>query len=141
MAEKQTIEFELVSPEHKLVEEPVTLVVIPGEEGEFGVGPGHTSLVASLRPGVVALYTDGAEEPRRIFVASGFADVTGELCTILAEEAVNVNDLDKEKLEQSIRDLNEDLGLVEEKADRMRVERQLVLTKAKLSAVTGQLVL
>ena len=76
--ERNTIHFELVSPEACLVSAPVKMAVIPGEEGEFGVLAGHASLVASLRPGVVELYSEqDGEEPRKILIAGGFADVSG----------------------------------------------------------------
>ena len=139
-----TIQFELVSPEEKLVSEPVKMAVIPGEEGEFGVLAGHASLVASLRPGVVELYAEGEDAdapPRKIFIAGGFADVTAEACTVLAEEAVSVNDIDQAAVEQQIANLNEDLGLAEEAADKARIERRLDLAKARLQAVSGQLVI
>ncbi|MCB1720904.1 MAG: ATP synthase F1 subunit epsilon [Rhodospirillales bacterium] len=135
-----TIQFELVSPEEKLVSAPVHMAVIPGEEGEFGVLAGHSSLVASLQPGVVALYDEPQGEPRKIFIAGGFADVSAAQCTVLAEEAVLVSDLDQAKIEQKIADLNEDLGIAEEAADKARIEKRLNLFKAKLSAVTGHLV-
>ena len=130
------IQFELVSPEEKLVSEPVHMAVIPGEEGEFGVMSGHSALVAALKPGVVALYEKENGTARKIFVAGGFADVTGAQCTILAEEAVDVDDLNKSDLEQKIKDLNEDLGLAKEEADKIRIEKRLSLTEAKLKAVS-----
>lgn len=134
-----TINFELVSPERKLIEEPVNMAVIPGEDGEFGVGQGHASVLSSLRPGVVALYSEGSDEPQRIFVAGGFADVTAELCTVLAEEAVNVNDLDKQEIETAIAALNDDLAEAEDASAKARVESKIVIEKARLSAVTGVL--
>ena len=137
---EQTIQFELVSPEEKLVSEPVKMAVIPGEEGEFGVLAGHASLVASLRPGVVELYAEGQEAAsQRIFIAGGFADVTGEQCTVLAEEAVNVDTLVQSEIEQQIADLNEDLERAQDDIEKARVEKRLVMAKAKLSAITGQL--
>jgi F-type H+-transporting ATPase subunit epsilon len=136
----EKIHFELVSPEEKLVSEPVALATIPGEEGEFGVGPGHTSIVANLKPGVVSLYAEKGGQPRRIFIAGGFADVTGAQCSVLAEEAVNVNDLNQAQLEQELKDLSEDLTLVKEQAEKTRIEKKLVLIKAKLQAVTGKIV-
>lgn len=133
------INFELVSPEEKLVSEPVHMVVIPGEEGEMGIGAHHASLVASLKPGVVALYKDSLDEqPRRIFIAGGFADVTGVTCTVLAEEAMDVSKLDAEQLQKNIRDLEEDLGLAAEMADKIRIESKLKLAKTKLNAATGR---
>lgn len=137
---QQTIAFELVSPERKLVSEPVRMAVIPGEAGEFGVGAGHTSLLASLRPGVVKLYKDNDNTPdRRIFIAGGFADVTATLCTVLAEEAVNLDDLKQADIEQDIRNLNEDLIGASEEIDRLRITRQIALAKAKLQAITGKI--
>ena len=135
---KNEIQFELVSPEEKLVSESVLRATIPGDVGEFGVGAEHMSLVSSLKPGVVTLVSECGEE-RKIFIAGGFADVTGANCTILAEEAVNVSDLDQSELEQKLQDLSEDLGLVEEEADKRRVNRDIALVKAKLQAVTGQI--
>ncbi len=136
--EKQTIEFELVSPERKLVSEPVAMAVIPGEEGEFGAGPGHASLVSSLNPGILKLYTSANDEPRKIFVAGGFADVTAENCTVLAEQAIAFEDLDQKEIEQELKDLNEDLGMAEEETDKAKVQARLEIAKAKRRAVTGE---
>ena len=137
----QTIAFELVSPEARLVSEPVSMAVIPGEEGTFGVGADHSALVAALKPGVVELYKEGTNEPfRKIFIAGGFADVTGSHCTVLAEQAVNVNDLDQAKLEQEQKNLSEDLGIAKDDSEKARINRRIEMTKAKLAAVTGKLV-
>ena len=137
---EQTIDFELVSPERKLVSEPVSMAVIPGSEGEMGVGAGHASVLTSLNPGVVALYTNDNESPRRIFVAGGFADVTAEICTVLAEEAIPVEDLDKGAIEQALKDLDEDLGMTVEESDKAKIEDRISITKAKYRAVTGEAV-
>ena len=142
-AETNTFNFELVSPEEKLLSTPATMVVVPGEEGDFGVMPQHSALVSSIRPGVIEVHDndDENEEPRRIFVAGGFADVTPDSLTVLAEEAVLVSDLNKDDLEQAIRNLEDDLNLVEGDIDKDRVQQKLIVTKAKLQAVTGELVL
>lgn len=135
------INFELVSPEARLVSEPVSMAVMPGEEGEFGVGADHAALVASLRSGVVELYKDGGDKPfRRIFITGGFADVTGTSCSVLAEEAVNVDDLSRETLEQELKTLAESLGYATAEVEKARIERRIDITKERLSAVTGQIV-
>lgn len=131
------IHFELVSPEEKLVSEDVRMAVMPGDAGYFGVMGGHASLLASLGNGVVKLYKeDGDSNPRRIFIAGGFADVTPDLCMILAEEAIDTTQLNSDELTQSLKDLEEDLGLCVETADRTRVREKIVLTKAKLAAIS-----
>ena len=137
----QTFNFELVSPERRLIAEPATKVIVPGEEGVFGVLPNHSSLLATVKPGVVEIYTDGAAEPRRVFIAGGFADVTATNCTILAEEAVNVNDLKQSDIEQSIANLKEDLARATDAVEKARIEKRITLARAKLEAVTGHIIL
>src|ERR1700744_4263440 len=99
MADKitdKTFKFELVSPERILASEEVGMVVVPGGDGDFGVLAEHAPLVSTIRPGVVAVYMPSGEV-KKIFVSGGFADVTGTLCSVLAEEAVNVNEIDRSK--------------------------------------------
>ncbi len=127
------IQFELVSPERRLFSEPVNMAVIPGAEGRFGVLPGHSALVAALKAGVVELEIEG-QDNRKIFIAGGFADVTAEQCIVLAEEAVNIADINKDALEQEIANLTEDLGLAAEPADQARIQKRLQLAGAKLQA-------
>ena len=81
-----TLAFELVSPERLLVSRDVEMAVVPGEEGDFGALPGHAPFLSQVRSGVVEIYEDGAAV-ERLFVAGGFAEVTGERCSVLAEEA------------------------------------------------------
>ncbi|MBK6895354.1 MAG: ATP synthase F1 subunit epsilon [Alphaproteobacteria bacterium] len=133
----RTIHFDLVSPEKKLVSEDVHMAVIPGDEGVFGVMAGHCSLVASLSPGVVKLYKDDKGTARKIFIAGGFADVTAAKCSILAEEAIPVEELDSPKLTQQLKDLREDLGLAKDKADQRRIKSQIKLVEAKISAASA----
>lgn len=132
------INFELVSPAAKLVSEAMYLVEIPGDDGAFGVASGHCSLVSSLRAGVVRLHKEqGTSDVREIFIAGGFADVTAQSCTILAEEAIDVKDLNKESLEQYLADLAEDLEMSEGAEDKKRVQAKISLTQAKLNAVSA----
>jgi F-type H+-transporting ATPase subunit epsilon len=141
MADSQnqaTFTFELVSPERKLMSGPATCVVIPGEEGDFGVLPGHSALVATIRPGVVEITMAGAEQPQRVFIAGGFADVSPTNCTVLAEEAINIADLNQADLEQTIRNLTEDMTMAKDELEKVRVQRKLTLTRAKLQGVTGK---
>ncbi|HVJ53945.1 MAG TPA: ATP synthase F1 subunit epsilon [Aliidongia sp.] len=88
------VNFELVSPARILVSEAVDMVVIPGAEGDFGVLPNHAPLISSIRPGTIAVY-EGSAVVERIFIAGGFAEVTPDRCTVLADEAVNVTELDR----------------------------------------------
>lgn len=80
------LHFSLVAPERQLFSGDVEQVDAPGAEGDFGVLAGHAPFMTTLREGIVTI-TDGGT--RRAFsIQGGFADVTGEGLTILAEQAV-----------------------------------------------------
>ena len=97
-----TVEFELVAPEELLFSEPVELVVVPGAEGDFGVLPGHSPLISTLRTGVIAVYGNDAVS-QRIFVSGGFAEVTPERCTVLADEAVTLESANRSDVEERVK--------------------------------------
>ena len=131
MAEK--VAFELVSPERLIVSAPVDMVVVPGSEGDFGVLPGHTLFISSIRPGVIEIFDKGAVT-ERIFVSGGFAEATPERCTVLANEAMPVGDLKRAEIEPRIRDLREDVSDAKGEAEREEAERRLAVAEAMLAA-------
>ncbi len=90
MADK--LQFELVSPEKLLLSEPVGMVIVPGTEGNFGVLPGHALFISTVRPGVIDVYEDKTVS-ERIFVSGGFAEVTPERCTVLADNVQDCSDV------------------------------------------------
>lgn len=138
MESAQTFNFELVSPEKKLIAEQAWQVTIPGEDGTFGVRAGHMSLVASVRTGVIEVISAQGQAPKKIFITGGFADVTAKNCTVLAEEAVNLADLDASKLEHDIRTLQEKLNLAQDPIEKARLTRQINTAKAKLDALSAK---
>jgi len=101
----KTVEFELVSPAKLLKSEPVEMVVIPGAEGDIGVLPGHTPLIATMRPGVIDIHKGGSVK-ERVFIAGGFCEVSPERCTVLAEEAIEVRSIDKATAQKRFDDAN-----------------------------------
>ena len=90
------VEFELVSPMRLVHSEPVDMVVVPGGDGDFGVLPGHTPILTTVRPGVVSVYENGAVN-KKLFVEGGFAEANEERCTVLADAAVAVEDIDRQQ--------------------------------------------
>ncbi|AIB10833.1 F0F1 ATP synthase subunit epsilon [Azospirillum brasilense] len=131
MADK--VEFELVSPEKLLTSQPVDMVVVPGSEGDFGVLAGHSPMISTVRPGVIDVY-EADRVVDRVFVAGGFAEVTETRCTVLAEEAIAVAEIDRAKVEQQIRDLGEDLEDAKSDDEKARVEAKIAIARAKLDA-------
>ncbi len=82
------LHFELVTPERQVRSESVTMVVVPGTEGDFGVLAGHAPFMSTLRNGDIAIYRGGMNvEPERIAVEGGFAEVSDRGLTVLAEKA------------------------------------------------------
>ena len=96
-----TFQLELVSPEKLLLSRQVEMVVIPAAEGEMGVLPGHAAMIVTLRGGVIRV-VEGGKDAERLFVAGGFAEVTPERVTILADEATPVAELSKAEADRRI---------------------------------------
>ena len=118
------LHFELVSPAKLLFSGDVASVTIPGSEGDMGILAGHAPVLATLRPGVVTVTRDsGAAE--RIFVRGGFADVTPEGLTILAEEAILLADLSAERIASEIKDAEEDVADAKDAVVRDRAQTTL----------------
>ncbi len=127
MAEK--IQFELVSPAKLLVSEPVEMVVVPGDDGDFGAMARHTPLISTVRPGVIDVHDNG-KITSRIFVAGGFAEVTGERVTVLAEEAFPLEELTAELAAErrSVADIA--LNDAKTELERSRALRQAAVAEA-----------
>ncbi|RIK93687.1 MAG: F0F1 ATP synthase subunit epsilon [Proteobacteria bacterium] len=106
MADK--IRFELVSPERLLMSTQADMVVVPGTAGEFGVMAGHVPLVSTIRPGIVEVHDGGSVA--KLYVRGGFAEVAADVLTVLAEEAVALADLTAAEVEQTLRNLSEDIA-------------------------------
>jgi F-type H+-transporting ATPase subunit epsilon len=145
MADK--LQFELVSPEKLLLSEPVGMVVVPGTEGNFGVLPGHALFISTVRPGVIDVYEDNTIS-ERIFVSGGFAEVTPERCTVLADEALPISSLDRGAIEAEARVIESTIGGLKDQAGRSSgaereeaiaklraAERRLAIAAAKLVAL------
>jgi len=145
MAER--VQFELVTPERLLLSEMVEMVVVPGTEGNFGVLPGHAPLISSIRPGTIDVY-EGQRITRRIFVVSGIAEVTPERCTVLADEALSPDELDRGSIEAELQTVQGNLPSLRDQVARAtgteretllielrRLERQQNVLQAELQAL------
>ena len=95
------LQFSLVSPAREIFSGEVDHVIAPGTEGEFGVLPHHAPFMSTLKNGVVRVL-EGEAVAMRIFVRGGFADVTPDGLTILAEEAVDLATLDASELSERL---------------------------------------
>jgi F-type H+-transporting ATPase subunit epsilon len=104
----EPFQFELVSPERLLMSDAVDQVVVPGSEGYFTVLKGHAPMMSTMRPGVLEVAQGGGTV--RIFVRGGFADVSTGGLTVLAEQAIPLDNLDDAVLAQEVRNAEEDVA-------------------------------
>ena len=98
MADK--LHISLVSPEKELFSGEVDQVDVPGTEGDLGILPNQSPLMAAIRTGAITVYIEGVET--QYFVQGGFADVTPEGLTVLAEKAVAMTELDKDTIRSDL---------------------------------------
>jgi F-type H+-transporting ATPase subunit epsilon len=103
-----SFQFELVSPERLLFAGEVDSVVVPASEGQITVLKDHAPFMSTMKPGVVEV-SDGART-QRLFVRGGFADVSAKGLTILAEQAVPVEELDLAAINAEIKNAEEDFN-------------------------------
>ena len=109
-------QLEIVSPDRLLLSQPVDMAVIPAAEGEMGVLPGHAPMIVLLRGGTIVLH-EGGHPTARLYVSGGFAEITPERCTVLADEAVPVAEVSRAEGERRLAAAQADLAAV----DKMNV--------------------
>ena len=88
------VSFQLVMPEREVLATEADMVVVPGSEGDFGVLHGHAPLISTVRPGVLEVL-QGNKVEQRFLVVGGFAEVTPERCTVLANKAIPLAEVNK----------------------------------------------
>ena len=98
-----TMKFDLVSPERSLASVAATEVRLPGTEGDMTVMAGHSPVITTLRPGIVRVLGGGTD--LEFTVTGGFAEITGDSCTVLAERSLPVQDMTQEHFDAMVADL------------------------------------
>ncbi len=121
------ISFDLVSPENLIFNDEVGMIIVPGKDGDFGVLPGHSKVMSSLRPGRVMVYGEDKNLLKSFFVSGGFAEVNPEKCIVLAESVDEINTIEKSAIEKEVQEL--------EGQESDIAKEQLFIAKAKLEAL------
>ena len=127
------VALEIVSPERLLLSRDVEMVVIPASEGEMGVLPNHAPMIVLLRGGTIAIH-EGGQVTDRLYVSGGFAEITPERCTVLADEAVPTAELSRaegeRRLSEAEAEYNEankaDVPALDAAMDRMQSARAMI---------------
>jgi F-type H+-transporting ATPase subunit epsilon len=122
------ISFRLVMPERELVNIEADMVVVPGVEGDFGAMHGHAPLISIVRPGVLEVI-QGSKVEQRFMVVGGFAEVTPERCTVLADEATPFEEVTAEQLAERERQAERDITDAGNDAEKAKAEKELAVAK------------
>lgn len=131
-----TFKFELVSPERILMSVDAEQAVVPGAEGEFTVLPGHAPVVSTLLPGVIHVTTPNSKQA--VFVRSGFAEVTAEQLTVLAERAFIVEEVDPRQIDHELELAEKALDSADTDDARMHISRAIEELRALQAAEAGR---
>jgi F-type H+-transporting ATPase subunit epsilon len=128
--------FELVSPERLLLSEMVTEVVIPATEGEMTVMAHHAPTMTTIKPGIVSVRSaSGAKQDYVVF--GGFADILPTGCTLLAESAVPVEEMNKDELTRRIEAAQKELDDAEHHEHKSKLE-SFIMEMTHLRGVVEQ---
>jgi F-type H+-transporting ATPase subunit epsilon len=107
-----TMQFDLVSPERRLASLEVTSVQIPGADGDMTAMAGHSPVITTLRPGV--LIVEGPEGTSEYVVTGGFAEITAEGVSVLAERSLAKGDMTQERLDEMIEEAQNEYSKAKE---------------------------
>ena len=124
-----TMQFDLVSPERRLVSVPVREVRLPGTDGDLTAMPGHAATMVTLRPGLVTV-VDGQGTATEFAVTGGFAEINGESVTLLAERGHPRAEITQEVYNEMMREAQRSHAGVE--ARRESLGDEVVAASAKM---------
>ncbi|MGI4851547.1 MAG: ATP synthase F1 subunit epsilon [Janthinobacterium lividum] len=127
----ETFLLQLVSPEHIVLSDHVTMVVVPGAQGDMGILAHHMSLISTLRAGLIKIYQEDTLV-QQFYVSSGFVHVGEKDCSVIAEECVALENLDLETLILRIDEKNKALDVARGEEERAALKRDLQFANLQL---------
>jgi len=95
-----TIQFDLVSPEHKLASVEALEIQIPGADGDFTAMAEHAPMLTTLRPGLLSVTT--TNNVTEYIVTGGFVEISGTNASVLAEQALPKAEVTREVIDNLI---------------------------------------
>lgn len=125
------LHFQLISPEKIVFSEAVSMVVLPGAQGNIGILPHHAPMISSLQSGVIEVF-QGEDITERIFVAGGFAEIIDEGCNVIADDAIFVKDIHPDDLEAYIRQVMTEIETTPDMDERELLQQNLLIARAKI---------
>ena len=121
---KETFEFELITPDRIVAYGKAAMILMQGELGEFGVLPKHSSMLSKVYPGIVTVIYNKSEY-KKLFISSGFADVNETNCSVLVENAIDLDNVSNDELQIELRSLRakaKGVHLSEKETEELMIE-------------------
>jgi F-type H+-transporting ATPase subunit epsilon len=106
---------------------------VPGVKGEFGVLAGHAPFMSTIRSGAISIHAGG--EVTRTFIRGGFAEVTSEGLTILAEEAIDLATVDAADIQRELTEAREDWGQARNEDETRDAQARIEKFEALMAAI------
>lgn len=130
-----TMHVDIVSAEREIFSGTVEMLVAPTVEGEVGILPRHSQLIAKLRPGEVRLTLPNQSEPHSIYVSGGILEVQPHVVTVLSDTAVRAKDLDEAAALQAKKQAEDMLADHKSDIDMARARAELTAALAQLELI------
>ena len=124
---EKTFFFELITPSKNLIADDFDMVVVPGEEGDFGVLPNHSNLISQIRPGVLNTYKNNKVD-KSFFLYSGFSEVSNNKLIVLSETAFDVNEF-------KLNNYKDDISKYEKLKNQTKIESEILFFEKKIKEV------
>lgn len=131
-----TMHVDIVSAEREIFSGTAEMLVAPTINGEVGILPRHSQMIARLRPGEVRLTLPNQSEPHSIYVSGGILEVQPHVVTVLSDTAVRAKDLDeaaalqaKKQAEDMLADRKSDIDIARARAELAAAMAQLELIR------------
>ena len=123
------IKAEIITPAGVFYSESVHLVTMPGSRGEFGALAGHVASLVELQAGLVTTYDDHMKILDKIFVSSGFVEVTEEIASIMVEEAKYISDYNLAEVTANLVSLKSDLKACQDDSGKEKILKAMQITE------------
>ncbi|MGE4298243.1 MAG: F0F1 ATP synthase subunit epsilon [Desulfovibrionaceae bacterium] len=129
---EKSLQLEIVTPDKLVLSETVDYVGAPGYEGEFGILPNHIPFLSALQIG--SLYFKAGGKTHYVFVSGGFAEVSNNKITVLAESAEKATDIDLERARKAKDRAEQRIAQQKDKVDYARAQAALQRALARMKA-------
>lgn len=123
--------LEIVIPEEKVYEDSIDSIVVPTSQGEIEILPGHIPIVTEVEPGEIIVSKKG--ECEFLAISKGFAQCIGDKISIVAEDAIHIDEIDESIIEEAERKAEEALATMEKMSDEeiAVLETQIAYSRAQ----------